>query len=257
MGEGRILEDRTAIVYGAGGSVGNAIARAYHRAGAHVFLAGRGREALERAAGDMCAGVEIDIVDAGAPRSVADHMKKVVQASGRVDIVFNAVTYGDVQGQSLADLDLGIFADRIQRTVMAQYAVAQCAARHMIKQGSGLISTITGHGQPWPGMGTTTVSWGLVEAMLRQWAVDLGPHGVRVAWLRTGGFWESVTGNRDYGSSYTGDAGADEVVASLSEATMLKALPSVGEAGRAAVYLASAEQVTATAINLTAGAMAD
>ena len=125
----------------------------------------------------------------------------------------------------------------------------------MVTQGSGLIATITGHGPPWPGMGTTAVSWGLVESMLRQWAADLGPHGVRVAWLRTGGFAESLTGSRDYGSSY--DPDGEQAAAAIREATILKQVPSIEEAGRAVVYLATARHVTGCAINLTAGAVAD
>lgn len=255
----KLLKGKTAIIYGAGGSVGGAVAKAYSSAGAHVYLAGRGEENLAKTARGSLNGSDADIavVDACDRHAVEGHMRRVIEASGQIDIVFNAVTYGDIQGQSLAELDVDSFADRMQRTVAAQYNVVKAAARHMIPKGAGLISTITGHGQPWPGMGTTMVSWGLVEAMLRQWAADLGPKGVRVAWLRTGGFLESVTGNRDYGSSYTGDAELDEVVSALRDATMLKELPSVEEAGRAAVYLAESRHVTACAINLTAGAMSD
>lgn len=253
------LAGKTAIVYGAGGWVGSAIVKAYWAAGARVFLAGRNRESLDRTRQGLTfnphAGA--DIVDVCDLHAVVAHMESVADRAGGIDIVFNAVTYGDVQGQSLAALDPQTFADRMNRTVMSQYNVIQTASAHMISQKAGLISTITGHGAPWPGMGTTTVSWGLVEAMLRQWAADLGPEGIRVAWLRTGGFLESMLDNKDYGSSYTGDAEASEVMASLNQATMLKSLPSVSEAGRAAVYLATASHATACAINLTAGAMSD
>jgi 3-oxoacyl-[acyl-carrier protein] reductase len=255
----RPLDGKIAIVYGAGGWVGGAVAHAYWRAGARVFLAGRGAPSLERTVRDRFDGAQIstDTVDACSGDQVGAHMRAIVGATGRLDIVFNAVTYGDVQGVSLADLDLDTVSDRVRTTIAAQYTVAQAAARHMIGQGEGLISTIVGHGQPWPGMGTTMVSWGLVEAMLRQWAADLGPKGVRVAWLRTGGFLESVMGNIDYGSSYAHDADVKAVAEGIREATLLKAIPSIEEAGHAAVYLAPARGTTACAINLTAGAASD
>lgn len=253
------LQGKNAIVYGAGGSVGSAVAKAYHAAGARVYLAGRGEASLEKVVKGSLSGrdLSVSIVDTTNSDAVKLHMQKVVDEVGSIDFVFTAVTYDDVQGQSLDKLDFEVFSDRMAKTVAAQYHVTQAAAFHMIARGSGLISTIIGHGQPWPEMGTTMVSWGLVEAMLRQWAADLGPKGVRVAWLRTGGFHESVTENRDYGSSYTGDAELDDVIKGLRDATMLKVIPSVEEAGRAAVYLAAAQYTTAGAINLTAGAYSD
>ncbi len=91
----------------------------------------------------------------------------------------------------------------------------------MAAQRSGVILTVTGHGPPYPGTGTTMVQWGLVEGMLRQWAVDLGPAGVHVCWLRTTGFRDSVLAHRDYGSNWAGDAAAEEVLAAAETDTML------------------------------------
>ncbi|SFQ31736.1 Enoyl-(Acyl carrier protein) reductase [Amycolatopsis arida] len=162
-----------------------------------------------------------------------------------------------MQGESLVDMSYQTFARAVGTTVATQYAVTQAAARRMAAQQSGVILTVTGHGSPYAGMGTTTVQWGLVEAMLRQWAVDLGPAGVRVCWLRTAGFRESILGHRDYGSSWSGDAAAEEVLATVEADTMLGRVPSVAEAGRAAVYQATADGPTAAAVNLTAGSVAD
>lgn len=98
-------------------------------------------------------------------------------------------------------------------------AVSRAAARHMVGRGEGVILTVVGHGEPYPGMGTTMVQ--LVKALLRQSAADLGPHGMRVCWLRTGGFRESVLDHRDYGSSYAGETPAGEILSSLEDATLL------------------------------------
>jgi NAD(P)-dependent dehydrogenase (short-subunit alcohol dehydrogenase family) len=50
-----LLKDKTAIIYGGGGAVGGAVAKAFAREGAHVFLAGRIAEKLERVAADAAA----------------------------------------------------------------------------------------------------------------------------------------------------------------------------------------------------------
>ena len=51
-----LLKDKTAIIYGAGGSVGGAVARAFAREGAHVFLAGRTAAKLETVVDEIRAG---------------------------------------------------------------------------------------------------------------------------------------------------------------------------------------------------------
>ncbi len=47
-----LLEDRNAVIYGAGGEIGGGLARTFAREGARVFLAGRTRETLEAVATD-------------------------------------------------------------------------------------------------------------------------------------------------------------------------------------------------------------
>ena len=62
-----LLTSKNAIVYGAGGSLGGAVARTFAREGATVFLAGRTREPLERVAADIAAAggrAEVAVVDA-------------------------------------------------------------------------------------------------------------------------------------------------------------------------------------------------
>ena len=63
------LEGKTAVIYGGGGSIGGAVARAFAREGAGVFLAGRTLERLEavaneiRKAGGMAEVAEVDALD--------------------------------------------------------------------------------------------------------------------------------------------------------------------------------------------------
>jgi NAD(P)-dependent dehydrogenase (short-subunit alcohol dehydrogenase family) len=48
-----LLENKNAVIYGGGGSIGGAVARAFAREGARVFLAGRTRAKLERVADEI------------------------------------------------------------------------------------------------------------------------------------------------------------------------------------------------------------
>jgi NAD(P)-dependent dehydrogenase (short-subunit alcohol dehydrogenase family) len=102
-----LLEDRTAVIYGGGGMIGGAVARAFAREGARVFLAGRTAAPLEavaadiRSAGGTAGTALVDALDEGA---VDEHADAVAAEAGGIDIAFNLVSYGDVQGTALAEM---------------------------------------------------------------------------------------------------------------------------------------------------------
>src|SRR5436190_11461096 len=96
-----LLEDKTAVVYGGGGRVGGAVARAFAAEGARVFLAGRTLEALEGVAQEITeAGgrAEAAAVDALDEDSVAHHAESVAREAGAIDVSFNAVGHEPVHG---------------------------------------------------------------------------------------------------------------------------------------------------------------
>jgi 3-oxoacyl-[acyl-carrier protein] reductase len=57
----------------------------------------------------------------------------------------------------------------------------------MILRNSGVILTMTGSGVPTAGMGGAMAAWAAVDALCGQLARELGPHGIRVLWLRSNG----------------------------------------------------------------------
>jgi NAD(P)-dependent dehydrogenase (short-subunit alcohol dehydrogenase family) len=102
-----LLENRNAIIYGAGGGIGGGVARTFAREGARVFLAGRSREPLEAVAADIArAGgtAEVAEVDALDERAVQEHAGAVASEAGGIDVSFNLVSRGDVQGIPLVDM---------------------------------------------------------------------------------------------------------------------------------------------------------
>ena len=93
-----LLQGKVAVVYGAAGHVGGAVARTFAAEGARVFLAGRTGARVEAVARDIAAAggvaeaAEVDALDAEA---VARHLNDVVVAAGRVDVCMNATGFPD------------------------------------------------------------------------------------------------------------------------------------------------------------------
>src|SRR3982751_6463481 len=110
-----MLEDKVAVIYGAGGAIGGAVARAFAREGAQLFLTGRLRAPVEAVAEDVAAAggsAEAAEVDALDEQAVEKHLQSVIDNAGRVDISFNAVAIPDTEilGVPLSELDLEQFA---------------------------------------------------------------------------------------------------------------------------------------------------
>ncbi len=94
-----LLEGKNVVIYGAGGAIGGAVARAFAREGARVFLAGRTLDKLDGVAGEIrSAGgqAETAVVDALDERAVEGHIGEVVERVGGVDVSFNAISIRDV-----------------------------------------------------------------------------------------------------------------------------------------------------------------
>jgi 3-oxoacyl-[acyl-carrier protein] reductase len=262
-----LLEHKTAIVYGGAGSVGGAVARAFAREGARVFLVGRTLATLQelageiRAAGGVAQTAQVDALD---EQAVDAHADAVAEQAGGIDIAFNAIFNDDVQGTPLARLPLEQFTRPIGKAMRNQFLTARAVARHMTRRGSGVILTITGGDrEAVPSLGGTLVTWAAIEALCRQWACELGPQGVRVVWLRTAGLPETIpdTGDAvaDLGTGFGAGMTRAEIIAGMQQATMLDRLPTLAELGNVAAFLASdrASAMTATLANITCGAFLD
>jgi len=95
-----LLENKVPVIYGAGGPIGGAVARAFAREGARVFLAGRTLAKLDtvaneiRSTGGSASTIVVDATDEQAVDSCVD---AVVEQAGSLDISFNLISYGDVQ----------------------------------------------------------------------------------------------------------------------------------------------------------------
>jgi len=250
-----LLVDKKAVIYGGGGSIGGAVAWAFAREGATVYLAGRTRERLEkvaeeiRAAGGVAQTAEVDALDELA---VDQHADSVAAEAGSIDISFNVITHGDVQGTPMAEMELDDYTRPVFTAVRTTFLTWRAAARHMTRQGSGVILAFGGEGDPPRGyyLGGLQTAFHAIESMRRQLASELGPRGVRVVTLRTGGVPESIP---------EGFKGRDEISEGIENATMLGRAATLGDVGNVAAFVASdrARTMTAATVNVSAGALID
>lgn len=260
-----LLEGKNAVVYGGGGFVGGAVSRAFAREGATVFLAGRTPGPMEKVAADIAASgghAEIAQLDALDEKAVDEHADEVADKAGSIDVSFNTIDYGDVHGTPVLEMRYEDFVAPIMTAIRAHFLIARAAARHMAPRRSGVILTITATTarNALPDVGATFVRFDATESFCRQLASELGPSGIRVAWLQTTGLPETLQDPGvplpDYGTG-SGGMTLEELITWMRNKTMLKRLTSLREVADVAAFLASdyASAMTATGANLSCGSI--
>jgi 3-oxoacyl-[acyl-carrier protein] reductase len=248
-----LLENKVAVIYGAGGPIGGAVARAFSREGARVFLASRTKDKLDAVAGEIRSNggtADTAVVDALDEQSVDEYIDAVVKQAGYVDISFNLISYGDVQ-EPLIEIKVEDFLQPIMNAMRTHFLTSKTAARHMVKHGSGVILAFGGGGpQTIPGMGGFKVALDAMESLRRQWAVELGQHGIRIITLKTGGIPESIPDSHPE---------RENIIDNLLPSTLLKRAATLADVGNVAAFVASdyARTMTATDVNISCGAIID
>jgi NAD(P)-dependent dehydrogenase (short-subunit alcohol dehydrogenase family) len=185
------LENKTAVIYAAGGAIGGAVAQAFARQGARLFLTGRNVAKVDAVAKEVVAAggvAETAQVDALDEKAVEEHLNTVVERAGGVDISFNAIGPGPTTDRMpLTELAGDAFARPIVFYTSSNFITATAAARHMSGQGSGVIVTLTALPGRMPGnlFGGQAPAWAAVEAFSRSLAFEVGPAGIRVVCLRS------------------------------------------------------------------------
>src|ERR1700678_3484875 len=139
------LKNKVAVIYGAGGAIGGAVARAFAGEGAKVFLTGRDRAAVEVVAKDIGKAAEAAEVDALDEQGIDRHLQSVIDKAGRVDISFNAIGMPaqEILGAPLAEMDVRQFSLPITTYVTSYFLTARLAARRMVPNKSGVIMTVS------------------------------------------------------------------------------------------------------------------
>jgi 3-oxoacyl-[acyl-carrier protein] reductase len=254
-GDPVLLEDKNAVIYGGGGAIGGAVARAFAREGATVFLAGRTRSKLDavaeeiRSAGGAAETAEVDALD---ERAVDRHADAVAAEAGSIDISFNLISHGDLQGTPLAEMALADFTRPVVTAISTTFLTTRAAARHMIRQRAGVILAFGGSGDPLRdyNLGGLQVAFEAIESMRRQLSSELGRYGIRVVTLRSGGVPETIP---------EGFEGRERIAGDIVKMTMLGRAATFEDVGHVAAFVASdrARTMTAATANVSCGALID
>ena len=262
-----MLKDKVAVIYGAGGGIGGAVARAFASEGASVFLTGRHQAPVDTVAEDIAAAggsAEAATVDALDQQAVTDHLGHVIGSAGRLDISFNAVGIPDTRlvGVPLVELDLEQFCLPITTYATSYFLTARLAARRMVANGSGVIMTVTAlHSRTGlPLVGGYGPAQAIKESLTRSLSAELAPHGIRVVGLRPQAMPETHTIKRAFEprAKATGMTW-EQWQELLASRTHPRRLMTLTEMAHVAAFMASdrASGMTGTTVNLTMGSLDD
>jgi NAD(P)-dependent dehydrogenase (short-subunit alcohol dehydrogenase family) len=262
-----MLNDKVAVIYGAGGAIGSAVARAFASAGARLFLTGRHLVPVDVVAQDVVSAggsAEAAEVDALDEQAVDKHLQSVIDKAGRVDISFDAVGIPNTKilGIPLVELDVEQFSLPIATYTTSYFLTARLAARHMIPNRSGVIMTVTAlHSRTGiPLVGGYGPAMAAKEALTRELSAEFASQGIRVVGLRPQAMPETSTIKEAFeprakASGLTWEQWQE----SLASRTHARRLMTLEEMADMAVFMASdkASGMTGTTVNLTMGSLDD
>jgi 3-oxoacyl-[acyl-carrier protein] reductase len=267
MNSSKILTGKNALVFGAGGTVGGAVAKEFGAEGAHVFLSGRTKANVESvarqitAAGGKAHAAVVDALDGAAVDKYVDGIAKEV---GHIDAVFNGVgpRFRDLATDKHAiDLTLEEFMGPVTTILRSQFNTARSVGRHMVKQGSGAIIFVTGSSARGHVEGGTALgaAFGAIETVMENMAFEMSKDGVRVVCLRTTANIDSNQIQQLIEAASSGGAPKEQIVAGIGNLNFKKAPATISDTAKLAALLASdrVRMMTGTVVNSTAGAALD
>jgi NAD(P)-dependent dehydrogenase (short-subunit alcohol dehydrogenase family) len=262
-----MLKDKVAVIYGGGGAIGGAVARAFAREGAKLFLTGRLRAPVEAVvedivfAGGSAEAAEVDALD---EQAIDKHLQSVIDEAGRVDISFNAVGIPGTKilGVPLVELDVEQFSLPITTYATSYFLIARMAARRMVAKKSGVIMTATTQHSRMgiPLSGGYGPAMAAEEALTRVLSAELAPHGIRVVGLRPQAIPETGTLKEAFEArAKVSGMTWEQFQELLASKTHARRLMTLAEMANVAVFMASdkASGMTGTTVNLTMGGLDD
>ena len=262
-----LLQDKVAVIYGAAGAIGGAVARAFAAEGARLFLTGRQLAPVEAiakqivAAGGSAEAAEVDALD---EQAVDQHLQSGTDTAGHLDISLDAVGISGTKllGVPLVELEVERFSLPIATYTRSYFLTARLAARRMVANRSGVIMTVTTlqSRTGFPTAGGFGPAMAAKEALTRELSAELAPAGIRVVGLRPQG----IPGTASLREAFEPRAKASgmtweqfqEVGASR---THTRRLSTLAELADLAVFMASdrASGMTGTTVNLSMGSLDD
>lgn len=255
-----LLKNKNAVIYAAAGSLGTAFSKAFAAEGARVFVTGRTLDKVQKLADKITAGgsrAEAAQLDAMDENAVAAHLDSVLQKAGSIDISLNLIDLQVVQNKPLIHLTLEEFTRPAAIAMQSHFITATAAARAMMKQGKGVILSLTATpgGIGYPFTAGFAPACAALESFYRNLAGEMGVYGVRTVNIRSGGSPDSKV----FADAIAAYPDAMKIVLKQMEGdTMLKKLPLMADITNTGVFLASdlAGKITGVTVDVTCGTTA-
>jgi 3-oxoacyl-[acyl-carrier protein] reductase len=226
------LTDRTALVTGATGGIGGAIARAFHRQGATVAVSGRQAEKLDKLAAELGDRIQVlpcDLADRGAVAGLVD---AAIAKLGRLNILVNNA--GLTKDNLFMVMKDEQWDEVIAVNLTATFMLMRAAARAMMRAKTGYgrivnitsISGVIGN----PGQGNYAASKAGMIGMSKSLAREVASRGITVNCVAPGFISTPMT-----------DALNEKQVNAIKEAIPAQKFGTPADVAAACVYLASPE----------------
>ena len=240
------LKGRAALVTGAGGGIGKAIAARFTAEGARVAIweiDEAKAEAAAREVGGGAIGLAADVTDEG---QIAAALRRTLDAFGRLDVAVNNAIR--MLSGPLMDLPRDAFDGVLRVGLTGTFLVARAAAGHMAQAGGGTIVNIASNGgvQPYPGSGGYSACKAAVIMLTKQMSLEWARYKIRVNAICPGHTLTPMT------QPMYEDAA---ILEGRSKATPLGRIGKPEDTAAAAAYLASddAEWVTGSILMVDGG----
>lgn len=240
------LSDRTALVTGATGGIGGAIARVLHKQGATVAVSGRQTEKLEKLAAELGSRVHVTPCDLGDRAAVVRLADEATAKLGRLDIVVNNA--GLTKDNLLMVMKDEQWDEVIAVNLTSTFMIMRACARSMMRAKTGYgriinissVSGIVGN----PGQGNYAASKAGMIGMSKSLAREVASRGITVNCIAPGFISTPMT-----------DALNEKQVGAIKEAIPAQKFGSPADVAFACVYLASSEAgyVTGQTLHVNGG----
>ena len=263
------LKDRCAVIHGGSGALGGAVARAFAREGARVFVTGRRRDKLDAVVQDITAAggrAQAAVVDALDEAAMLRHAAEVAEEAGGIDLALNAVGVFHVQGRPLAELSLEDYFVPVHAYTRSNFLTAKAVAPHMAARGGGVILSVSTPASRLPGPGYLghAVACAGVEGLTRHMAGELAAFRIRTACICSHAIPEAAAAGSHSGDVFRPAAErmgltVEQMLAERPEGLLVDRLPSLDQFAATAVFLASplAGAITGAIVNLSGGVILD
>ncbi len=240
------LTDKTALVTGATGGIGGAIARSLHKQGATVAISGRQKEKLEQVASELGARVHVLPCDLGDRAAVSRLVDEAIGKLGRLDILVNNA--GITKDNLFMVMKDEQWDEVIAVNLTSTFVLMRAGARAMMRAKTGYgriinissVSGIIGN----PGQGNYAATKAGIIGMSKSLAREVASRGITVNCVAPGFISTPMT-----------DVLNEKQVGMIKDAIPAQRFGSPADVATACIYLASTEAayVTGQTLHINGG----